>query len=306
MSRVASWSSPAEWPDAELRNLHEELERYDLYKNVAELEIYGFTVVDASKTGATGAAKRAFEAAVNLVERRSGQRPDVEKGSTHGDTALPVAFHFVHEDPAFQELMVNPVAVALTRYLLGRRCMLSESTIFMKGPQTVKYSGSISGSSEIMQLGMHCDYILRPEPFPSYAEECNTTFMLTDYTIENGAIAVVPGSHKHRRRPKPGEAEDQLVGIEAPQGSIIILNDATWHGSLPSVTPGLRVGMAMRYSRPHIWRRERFDDLPEGFLEGKSQTFRELMGEYEFHVVDHGPIDRAQLRKHGAYPSVYS
>ena len=303
---IATWNDMANWPQSEVKDLAAELTRLDLMKNAAELEMYGFTVVDAAKTGLGEAAGRAFEAAVDIQERRTGVRPDVETGSTHRTTSAPVAWHFVHEDTVFEELALNPYGLALVNYLVGRRAMLSESAIFMKGPFG-KHDAALSMKGEKLQLGIHCDYILRPEPFPPYAEECNLTFLLTDYTIENGALALVPGSHKHRRYPTPGDkVEDQLVAIEAPRGSIVLINDATWHGSLPSSVPGLRVGMALRYCRPHVFRRERFDDLPENYLAGKPERLKEVMGGFEFHPVDHGPKDIEAFKKFPRIPSVFS
>lgn len=294
------------WADTELKTLSRDLERLGLFRNVAELDLYGFTVIDASKTGAQEACERARKAAMRLHEKRRGVVPDEKEGSTHRTTSAPVLWRLVHEDPAFEELMLNPYGLALVEYLVGRRAMLSESAIFMKGPHG-KHDAALSVSGKTLQLGMHADYILRPEPFPSYAEECNLTFLLTDYSVANGALALVPGSHKHRRRPSPNDnVEDQLVAIEAPQGSIVLINDATWHGSLPSTVPGLRVGMALRYARPYIWRREAWDDIPAGYLDGKPQRLKELMGGFVFTTQDHGPKDLESFSRFPPYPSVYS
>jgi ectoine hydroxylase-related dioxygenase (phytanoyl-CoA dioxygenase family) len=294
------------WPKTEVSELAQEIDRLGLMRNVAELELYGFTVVDAAVTGASQAAQRAFDAAIDLHEHRTGVRPDVRTGSTHTKTSAPVLWHFVHEHPAFQELLLNPVGLALVSYIVGRRAMLSESAVFMKGPHGT-HGNALSLAGEKLQLGLHCDYILRPPPFPPYVEECNLTFTLTDYTVANGAIALVPGSHRQRRYPLPADrAEEEIVAVEAPKGSIILINDATWHGSLPSTVPGLRVGMAFRFCRPYVWRRERFDDLPAGFFEGKPERLRELMGGFEFHPVDHGPKDIEQFKKFNPAPTVYS
>lgn len=303
---IPTYKDLQSWPKSELTDMAKDLERYGLMRHIGELEMYGFTVVDAAVTGAADASKRAHDAAIDLLEKRTGVRPDTEKGSTHTKTSAPVLWHFVHEHPAFQDLMLNPVGLALVNYLLGRRAMLSESAVFMKGPYG-SHGNALSLPGEKLQLGIHCDYILRPPPFPPYAEECNLTFLLTDYTIENGALAVVPGTHKHRRYPLPADkAEEGIVAIEAPRGSIVLLNDALWHGSLPSSVPGLRVGMALRFCRPYVWRRERFDDIPESFFEGKPQRLKELMGGFEFHTVDHGPEDIKQFSKFNPQPTVFS
>jgi len=303
---IPRFNDVSTWPEGELKSLAGQLQELDLLRHIGELELYGFTVVDASLTGAQAIAQRAFEASIDIVERRTGIRPDTEKGSTHTKSAAPVAWHFAHEDDAFPELMINPVATTLLNYLIGYRCMLSESALFMKGPGG-SHDAQLSVAGDKLQLGLHSDYILRPEPFPAIPEECNLTWLLTDYTVDNGAIVFVPGSHHQRRRPTPADqAEDQIVAVEAPQGSLILINDATWHGSLPSKVPGLRVGLALRFCRPHVFRRERFDDLPHGYLDGKSERFIELMGGYEFHTQDHGPKDIEQFGRWPRPQTVYS
>lgn len=303
---VASWKNFDGWANTEVKGVVAELERFDLMRNVAELEIYGFTVVDAAKTGLSETAKRAHDVAMDLHEKRTGIRPDVKSGSTHRKTSAPALWNFVHENPVFEELMINPVGLALVRYLVGRRAMLSESAMFMKGPHGT-HDAALSLQSNKLQLGLHCDYILRPEPFPPYAEECNLTFLLTDYTIENGAISFIPGSHKHRRYPRAGDqVDDQIVAVEAPRGSLVLINDGVWHGSLPSTHEGLRVGMALRYCRPHIFRRERFNELPAGYLESRPAIVQELMRGYEFTVQDHGAKDIEAFGKFPRYMSVFS
>jgi ectoine hydroxylase-related dioxygenase (phytanoyl-CoA dioxygenase family) len=308
---IARWGDLSTWPESEIRAIAEQIDELDLYRNIAELDMYGFTVVDASVTGARDTAQRAFERVVDLAEERTGERPDVETGLTHSSyakSAVPCVYKFVHEDVVFQELMLHPIAVALVTYLLGQRCVLSESALFMKGPaESDERLNHLSITGKKLLLGLHSDYILRPEPFPAYAEECNLTWMLTDYSVDNGALAIVPGSHRQRRRPNAGDdVEDQLVAIEAPQGSLVLINDATWHGALPSTVPGLRAGLALRFCRPFVARREVFEDLPDDLTEGKSARFAQFMGGTVFHVQDHGDLDRAAFATWPRFPTVYS
>ena len=42
-------------------------------------------------------------------------------------------------------------------------------------------------------------------PLPAIPHVFNTNWILTDYTKENGAFCIVPGSHKYCRHPEPGE-----------------------------------------------------------------------------------------------------
>jgi ectoine hydroxylase-related dioxygenase (phytanoyl-CoA dioxygenase family) len=74
---------------------------------------------------------------------------------------------------------------------------------------------------------------------------CNTMWALTDFTADNGATRVVPGSH---RGPKPqygGEYES--VPAVMPKGSVLVWHGRLWHGGGANATGADRVGIAMNY-----------------------------------------------------------
>lgn len=70
---------------------------------------------------------------------------------------------------------------------------------------------------------------------------CNTVWMLDDFTEENGALRVVPGSHLWRKLPQ-SELEDprgthpaeQLVTGQA--GTVVVMNAHVWHGGTANRT----------------------------------------------------------------------
>lgn len=71
-----------------------------------------------------------------------------------------------------------------------------------------------------------------PEPLPDWPIKANTILLLDDFTTNNGATLVVPGSHKNKRKPRPGTAdEDLLQTLLAPAGTTLITHGALWHAS---------------------------------------------------------------------------
>ena len=80
----------------------------------------------------------------------------------------------------------------------------------------------------------------------------NTNWLLTDYTKDNGALCIVPGSHKLCRHPKQGEGVEDAVPVEAPAGSVCVIHGNLWHGAFPRINPGLRITIVADYCGRHF------------------------------------------------------
>jgi hypothetical protein len=276
------------WPHSEERQLAEEVAELGLERELYELEVFGLTVVPPDRTGAADLCRRAFDRACDLIEERTGTRPDVEGGSTHVDVFVPSLHHFIHEDQSFRDLLTHAMALTLATSLVGRRCILGGTELFMKGPAKGLTEGpfKLGAAGDGLQLGLHSDNVTIPEPFPLLAHACNVTWLLSDYTKEKGALAFVPGSHRLCRQPHAGEAAEAAVPVEAPLGSLVVWHGNTWHGSFPRTEPGLRTGLAMalmrEYMHPHEPVRR---DLSDEVLTGGPPRLATLAGR---DIVDWG------------------
>ncbi len=83
---------------------------------------------------------------------------------------------------------------------------------------------------------------------------CNTVWMLDDFTPENGATRVIPGSHKWRLRPQealedPRGAHPDEVIVLGSAGSIAVMNAHTWHGGTANRATAPRLAMHEFYCR---------------------------------------------------------
>jgi ectoine hydroxylase-related dioxygenase (phytanoyl-CoA dioxygenase family) len=215
------------------------------------------------------------------MEQRSGVRPDLATGASHQNVFFPTLYFFLFEDRLFEEWLLHPVMLALVSYLLGESCVLHATTVFMKGPTDPVPAESAPGG---LQLGLHSDQTMVPDPFPPYALICGATLLLTDYTKEDGALAYVPGSHRRARHPVGDEAVADAIAVEAPAGSLVIHHGALWHGSFPRVNPGLRIGMAYAFSRMFLTPLEAFRaHVTKDVIDRYPPRFARLLG-------DHVPI----------------
>src|SRR5262249_91574 len=172
-------------------------------------------------------------------------------------------------NPIFGTLVEHAKVLKLARSVLGDDCVLSDISANSIGPQTD--GGPWHVDSPLGQL---------PEPLPAYPLAIQNVWMLDDFTTENVATRVVPGSHKKRRRPAwAGGAMGDEVALTAPAGSMAIWLSNTWHRIGPNSTARPRRAILCYYSRSWL---KPFSDyrtsIPEEMLDRYSPTLRYLLG----------------------------
>jgi ectoine hydroxylase-related dioxygenase (phytanoyl-CoA dioxygenase family) len=102
---------------------------------------------------------------------------------------------------------------------------------------------------------IHADDQLIPLPKPHPPTVCNTMWALTDFTEENGATRLVPGSHLADSSPVYGQHYDS-VAAEMAKGSVLVWHGSLWHGGGANHTDRRRVGIAMNYCAGFIRQQE--------------------------------------------------
>ena len=106
------------------------------------------------------------------------------------------------------------------------------------------------------EMVLHADQIFVPEPWPARPQGVNVAWCVDDFTDENGATRIVPGSHRLNRKPAPDEAAKESVALAAPAGSIIVMESRVWHKTGHNRTrEQRRAGIFAWYTRP-IYRQQ--------------------------------------------------
>jgi hypothetical protein len=83
---------------------------------------------------------------------------------------------------------------------------------------------------------------------------CNTVWMLDDFTPENGATRMIPGSHLWGTRPQdvladPMAPHPQEVLLTGRAGTVAVMNAHMWHGGTANRTASPRLAMHAFYCR---------------------------------------------------------
>jgi ectoine hydroxylase-related dioxygenase (phytanoyl-CoA dioxygenase family) len=96
-------------------------------------------------------------------------------------------------------------------------------------------------------------------PVPLPISQVIVNIPLIDFTLENGATEVWPGSHLIvDELPEDGEALEERakslpsVRTTVAAGSIILRDMRTWHRGMPNRTDEIRTMLAMIYDRPFL------------------------------------------------------
>lgn len=157
-------------------------------------------------------------------------------------------------------LAEHPTVLELVRSALGQDCVLSDFSATSIGPHTG--GGSWHVDVPLGQLS---------EPLPDFPLTTQNVWMLDDFTEENGATRVVPGSHFSRRKPQwtEGSLEGEIA-LTAPAGSVAVWLSNTWHRSGPNRTETPRRAILCYYCRSWI---KPFNDFQAGIPREKAARF---------------------------------
>jgi ectoine hydroxylase-related dioxygenase (phytanoyl-CoA dioxygenase family) len=78
---------------------------------------------------------------------------------------------------------------------------------------------------------------------------CNSVWMLDDFTDQNGALRLVPGSHRWKRLPEPGAQGEGEILVTGKAGTVVVMNAHAWHGGSANRTDRQRRAMHVYYTR---------------------------------------------------------
>ncbi|MGA1220339.1 MAG: phytanoyl-CoA dioxygenase family protein, partial [Ilumatobacteraceae bacterium] len=177
-------------------------------------------------------------------------------------------YNLLAHSEIWQQVPVHQSVLPLIEHVLGKECLISSLASIAIGP------------GESAQV-LHADDQVQPLAKPHVATVCNSMWALTDFTEENGATRLVPGSHLWQNpNYRNGEPEVETIAAEMSKGSVLIWHGSLWHGGGANTTSDeTRVGVAMNYCAGFIRQQENIQlGTPPEVMATFTPQLRELCG----------------------------
>ncbi len=164
------------------------------------------------------------EAAVSRLRERSDEllaQEGADAGKeVHQEAGTARLADLVNKDPLFDQCFTHPRVLAGIFRVLGTDFKLS----------------SLNSRAALPGAGLQSLHVDWHEAVGAGEfQVCNSIWLLDDFTAENGATRVVPGSHRSGLIPSMAMVDPSLchpneVLLTGPAGSVVIFNSHTWHG----------------------------------------------------------------------------
>jgi ectoine hydroxylase-related dioxygenase (phytanoyl-CoA dioxygenase family) len=178
-----------------------------------------------------------------------------------------------------RDMAVNPVLLSVMNHFLLQSCREFQLNL----TQAIQIC-----PGEPAQI-IHTDELLFPFDHPGVQAMINCMWAVDDFTAENGATHVVPGSHKwpKDRQPTPDEITQGVM----PAGSVLIYFGGLLHGGGANKTQHPRTGLVISYCLGWLRQTENhYLALPLNLVRSFPKRLQRLLG-YFVHEPNLGCVE---------------
>lgn len=177
-----------------------------------------------------------FGARLDELSAIEGERAGLE---VHQEAGTDRLADLINKDPMFEVCFTHPRVLAAMHHVLGGEMKVS----------SLNSRASLPGQG---LQDVHADWGNAVQPGEYFA--CNSIWLLDDFTEQNGATRVVPGSHRSGKMPRdinpnPKDPFEGEVKLLAPAGTVVVFNCHTWHGGTLNTSENRRRAMHSCYIR---------------------------------------------------------
>jgi ectoine hydroxylase-related dioxygenase (phytanoyl-CoA dioxygenase family) len=231
----------------------------DLDAHVARIARDGYTILES-------AIEPDLVAALAEDLERLERELDVKPAANpfEGARTLRIYNLLVH-GALWERIPVHERVLPVVERVLDPGCLVSSLSSINIGPDETAQP-------------IHADDQLIPLAKPHVPTVCNTMWALTDFTAENGATRLIPGSHLRDHSPTFGHHYESIAA-EMPRGGVLVWHGSLWHGGGANRTGARRIGIAMNYCAGWIRQQENQQlGIPRDIARRFAPRLRELVG----------------------------
>lgn len=200
-----------------------------------QLDEHGFLPLPSVLSTAQAEALRAR---FQELMREEGEEAGLE---VHQEAGTERLANLVDKDPLFEICFTQPQVLAAMNHVLQGDFKLS----------------SLNGRAALPGEGhqaLHADWSVGVDP--SNYQVCNSLWLLVDFTPENGATRIVPGSHRSGQVPQtalndPRAKHPEEALVTGKAGTVVIFNSHLWHGGTVNRTESRRYALHSYFTRRH-------------------------------------------------------
>ena len=201
--------------------------------------------------------------------------------SEFGGYSTQRIYNLVARTRVLDELILHPSVLALIEAHLEDQIQLS-----------IASSVNLLASETAQEF--HRDDGYYPLPRPHAPLSMNTMWAVDDFTSENGATVLLPGTHLIADSEPPVDAEPVIADM--PAGSVILWDGSLFHAGGANRTKAARLGVTAIYCRAWLRQQEnQFIGVPPSLVKTLPSKLQKLIG---YWVVNNllGYIDNGSPR----------
>ena len=240
----------------------------DVGQLTRDLDTYGYCLI----------ADAIAEADLQAVQHRLEQQARAEQEQGHhqfSDVQDPGGINqwvymLINKGEVFQKLLFQPQVTAMLEHLLGSEHVLSDFSAHITRPGNTLLplhidqwwlpSPRLPGDPHIKPGDIGRTKVETIDGVPSRSTTpinppvvVNAMWMITDYTEQNGATRLVPGSHLSGLQPKQCVPHAcPTVPAVGKAGTVILWDGRTWHAAGANNSDAPRYGVTSYYSGPQF------------------------------------------------------
>ena len=188
----------------------------------------------------------AFRSRLEELIALEGDSAGSEVGQEDGSIRLS---DLINKDPIFDFCYTHPRLLAAVRYILGDD--------FKVHSLNSRFSRPGDGLQRLHMDWGHADPALQARFQAGEYFVANSLWLLDDFSEENGATRLVPGSHHLKKAPgdlveDPTAAHVDQTIVTEPAGTVVVFNGHTWHGGTVNRSRDFRRAMHMAFIRREL------------------------------------------------------